>query len=68
MISDLWFAEDGSGTDRILSIVPEQEVYEFAGPTFSLDGQSFFVAGLARWSVDEPEQPSAAKAEVDRVE
>jgi secreted PhoX family phosphatase len=50
---DLWFAEDGQGKDRIMSITPDGQVYafarnasngsEFAGPCFSPDGQTFFV-------------------------
>lgn len=50
---DLWFVEDGPGTDRIMGITPEGEVYQFgknrlndselAGPTFSTDGKIFFV-------------------------
>jgi secreted PhoX family phosphatase len=50
---DLWFAEDGTGRDRIMGITPDGQVYsfarnrmntsEFAGPCFSPDGQTFFV-------------------------
>lgn len=50
---DLWIAEDGGGNDRIIGLTPEGEVYtfaenimnnsEFAGPTFSTDGNTFFV-------------------------
>ncbi len=50
---DLWFAEDGSGQDRIMGITPEGKVYPFAanrlsdselaGPTFSPDGNTLFV-------------------------
>ncbi|WP_338471709.1 DUF839 domain-containing protein [Niallia sp. XMNu-256] len=50
---DLWIAEDGGGNDRIIGLTPEGEVYtfaenmmnnsEFAGPTFSHDGNTFFV-------------------------
>jgi secreted PhoX family phosphatase len=54
---DLWFAEDeaveGDGVNRIMGITPEGRVYkfarnrlndsEFAGPTFSPDGRTFFV-------------------------
>jgi secreted PhoX family phosphatase len=50
---DLWFAEDGTGWDRIMAITPGGQVYafasnrlndsEFAGPCFSPDGQTFFV-------------------------
>jgi secreted PhoX family phosphatase len=55
---DLWFAEDeavddGNGRNRIMGVTPEGRVYkfarnrlndsEFAGPTFSHDGQTFFV-------------------------
>jgi secreted PhoX family phosphatase len=50
---DLWFAEDGTGRDRIMAITPGGQVYafasnrlndsEFAGPCFSPDGQTFFV-------------------------
>ncbi|WP_428910920.1 alkaline phosphatase PhoX [Niallia sp. Krafla_26] len=49
---DLWVAEDG-GNDRIIGLTPEGETYifaanklngsEFAGPTFSPDGNTFFV-------------------------
>ena len=49
---DLWVAEDG-GNDRIIGMTPEGNVYtfaanklngsEFAGPTFSPDGNTFFV-------------------------
>jgi secreted PhoX family phosphatase len=50
---DLWFVEDGPGTDRLMGITAEGEVYQFAnnrlnnselaGPTFSPDGRTFFV-------------------------
>jgi secreted PhoX family phosphatase len=56
---DLWFAEDGSGEQRIMGVTSDGEVYEFArnrtvgfdgeiasefcGPTFSPDGRTFFV-------------------------
>ncbi|MEH7379140.1 alkaline phosphatase PhoX [Bacillus sp. JJ1533] len=50
---DLWFVEDGAGQDRIMGITPEGKVYpfaanrlndeEFAGPTFSPDGNTLFV-------------------------
>lgn len=50
---DLWIAEDGGGDDRIIGMTPEGNVYtfaentlngsEFAGPTFSPDGKTFFV-------------------------
>lgn len=51
---DLWFCEDGSGTDRVVGITPEGTTYEFArnrrsdaelaGCTFSPDGRTFFVS------------------------
>jgi secreted PhoX family phosphatase len=50
---DLWIAEDGGDSDRIIGLTPEGEVYvfaenrlngsELAGPTFSPDGKTFFV-------------------------
>ena len=51
---DVWLAEDGNGENRIVGITPEGGTYvfarnahpdmnEFAGPTFSPDGQTFFV-------------------------
>ncbi|WP_338448525.1 DUF839 domain-containing protein [Niallia oryzisoli] len=50
---DLWIAEDGDGINRIIGLTPEANVYtfaentlndsEFAGPTFSTDGSTFFV-------------------------
>lgn len=50
---DLWFCEDGAGTDRVVGITPEGGIYEFArnrlndselaGCTFSPDGRTFFV-------------------------
>lgn len=50
---DLWIAEDGGGNDKIIGMTPEGNVYtfaenrlngsEFAGPTFSPDGKTFFV-------------------------
>jgi uncharacterized protein len=48
---DLWVAEDGGGNNRIIGLTPEGNVYtfadnihsEFAGPTFSPDGNTFFV-------------------------
>jgi secreted PhoX family phosphatase len=54
---DLWFAEDeaveGDTVNRVMGITPDRQVYvfarnrlndsEFAGPTFSTDGGTFFV-------------------------
>jgi secreted PhoX family phosphatase len=50
---DLWIAEDGGSSDRMIGLTPEGEVYvfaenklngsELAGPTFSPDGNTFFV-------------------------
>jgi secreted PhoX family phosphatase len=54
---DLWFAEDeaveGDTVNRVMGITPDRQVYvfarnrlndsEFAGPTFSADGGTFFV-------------------------
>ncbi|HZG71337.1 MAG TPA: alkaline phosphatase PhoX [Chondromyces sp.] len=50
---DLWIAEDGGGSDRIIGLTPEGNRYvflenvmngsELAGPTFSVDGHTFFV-------------------------
>ncbi|MFG6120495.1 alkaline phosphatase PhoX [Thalassobacillus sp. B23F22_16] len=50
---DLWIAEDGGGTDRIIGMTPEGETYvfaenrlngsELAGPAFSTRGDTFFV-------------------------
>ncbi len=54
---DLWFAEDeavaGDSVNRLMGITPDGQVYpfarnassdsEFAGPTFSPDGSTFFV-------------------------
>jgi uncharacterized protein len=50
---DLWFAEDGSGNDRIMGITPEGNIYPFAynrlsgselaGPIFSPDGKTLFM-------------------------
>ena len=48
---DLWVAEDGGGNNRIVGLTPEGNVYTFAdnihselaGPTFSPDGNTFFV-------------------------
>lgn len=50
---DIWFCEDGSGTDRVMGITPDGDVYEFArnsfnnselaGCCFSPDGRTFFV-------------------------
>jgi secreted PhoX family phosphatase len=54
---DLWFAEDeaveGDTVNRVMGITPDGQVYrfasnrlndsEFAGPTFSPDGKTFFV-------------------------
>jgi secreted PhoX family phosphatase len=50
---DLWYAEDGSGDDRLMGITPEGKIYPFAhnrqsgselaGPTFSPDGNTLFV-------------------------
>jgi secreted PhoX family phosphatase len=48
---DLWIAEDGGDSDRMIGLTPEGEVYvfaenrlngsELAGPTFSPDGKTF---------------------------
>jgi secreted PhoX family phosphatase len=50
---DLWFAEDGNDTDRVMGVTALGEVYEFArnrlntteftGTCFSPDGKTFFV-------------------------
>jgi secreted PhoX family phosphatase len=48
---DVWFAEDGPGFNRVMGITPGGETYEFArtigsefaGPTFSPDGRTFFL-------------------------
>ena len=50
---DIWIAEDGSGVNRIIGITPEGNPYVFlenamngsevAGPTFSVDGNTFFL-------------------------
>ncbi|MEW9667994.1 alkaline phosphatase PhoX [Ammoniphilus sp. 3BR4] len=50
---DLWIAEDGGGSDRIIGLTPEGNVYtfaenklngsEFAGPAFSPDGNTLFI-------------------------
>ncbi|PZE21493.1 alkaline phosphatase PhoX [Paenibacillus xerothermodurans] len=50
---DLWIAEDGGGTDRIIGVTPEGQTYvfaentlndsELAGPVFSPDGKTLFV-------------------------
>lgn len=48
---DVWFAEDGAGENRVMGITPGGETYEFArtigsefaGPTFSPDGRTFFL-------------------------
>jgi len=50
---DVWFCEDGEGTDRVMGITPEGVVYRFArnaitdaelaGCAFSPDGRTFFV-------------------------
>lgn len=56
---DLWFAEDGTGIQRVMGVTPDGDVYEFArnrtlgfdgesssefcGPTFAPDGHTFFV-------------------------
>ncbi len=50
---DLWFCEDGDGENRVMGITPTGRVYEFAsnrlndsefaGPTFSPDGRTFFL-------------------------
>ncbi|MBA2535840.1 MAG: DUF839 domain-containing protein [Actinobacteria bacterium] len=51
---DIWLAEDGDDANRVIGITAEGEVYEFAnnrvdgqaefaGPTFSPDGRTFFV-------------------------
>jgi secreted PhoX family phosphatase len=51
---DLFLAEDGGGENRIIGMTPEGQTYvfgrnrlpssnEFAGPTFSPDGQTFFI-------------------------
>lgn len=48
---DLWFAEDGPGFNRVMGVQPNGAVYEFArvtgsefaGPTFSPNGNTFFV-------------------------
>jgi uncharacterized protein len=50
---DLWIAEDGGSSDRIIGVTPEGETYvfaentlngsELAGPVFSPDGHTLFV-------------------------
>jgi hypothetical protein len=51
---DVFLAEDGNGSNRIIGVTPEGNAYtfalnrlpgdnEFAGPTFSPDGQTFFI-------------------------
>jgi secreted PhoX family phosphatase len=56
---DLWFVEDGAGSQRVVGVTPDGETYvfaenrlvgaedgdatELAGPTFSPDGRTFFV-------------------------
>jgi secreted PhoX family phosphatase len=48
---DVWFAEDGVNENRVMGITPAGETYEFArtigsefaGPTFSPDGRTFFL-------------------------
>ncbi|WP_199617672.1 alkaline phosphatase PhoX [Paenibacillus alkalitolerans] len=50
---DLWIAEDGGGSDRVIGVTPEGQTYvfaentlngaELAGPVFSPDGHTFFV-------------------------
>lgn len=48
---DAWFAEDGPGENRVIGITPDGRTYafartigsEFAGPTFSPDGRTFFL-------------------------
>jgi uncharacterized protein len=48
---DVWFAEDGVADNRVMGITPGGETYEFArtigsefaGPTFSPDGRTFFL-------------------------
>ncbi|WP_173917491.1 alkaline phosphatase PhoX [Halobacillus sp. Marseille-Q1614] len=50
---DLWIAEDGDGIDRMIGMTPEGETYvfaesrlndsELAGPTFSANGDTFFM-------------------------
>ncbi|MGH3029808.1 MAG: alkaline phosphatase PhoX [Gaiellaceae bacterium] len=49
---DLWFVEDGDDPNRVMGVTPDADVYtfasnsldtEFAGPTFSPAGQTFFV-------------------------
>ena len=50
---DVWFCEDGSGTDRVMGVAPQGRTYEFArnrlngselaGCTFAPDGKTFFV-------------------------
>jgi secreted PhoX family phosphatase len=56
---DLWFVEDGSGSQRVVGVTPSGQTYvfaenrllgnedgdatELAGPTFAPDGRTFFV-------------------------
>jgi len=48
---DAWFAEDGPNENRVIGITPDGRTYtfartigsEFAGPTFSPDGRTFFL-------------------------
>jgi secreted PhoX family phosphatase len=56
---DLWFVEDGAGSQRVMGVTPEGQTYvfaenrlvgaeegdatELAGPTFAPDGRTFFV-------------------------
>jgi len=56
---DLWFVEDGTGSQRVIGVTPDGETYvfaenrllgaedgdatELAGPTFAPDGKTFFV-------------------------
>ena len=56
---DLWFVEDGAGSQRVMGVTPDGDTYvfaenrlvgaeegdatELAGPTFAPDGKTFFV-------------------------